>query len=246
LSFSCAWHCPSDARWFAQRLGALLQVRLRDVSLDIAEVLHQVTAELSAEYTRYLSNAKPDPLAAPSASLSIFRLRGEVIELFQLGDCLSIVTEINGRIETFLDDAVSKLDNAVIQHVLDVSRRKNISFSEALVYGQDMLIQNRNKRNTPDGYWVLDLSGVGIQHAVTRRFPTDEIHSLAVMSDGFAEIVSLYKLYDHQSLMKRMEECSLESLCDELFKVQAQDLTMEKYPRLKFRDDASAAWCRVM
>ena len=230
--------------WFAQRLGALLQVRLRDVSLEISDVLHQVIAELNAEYTKFLSNAKPDPLATPSASLSIFRLRGEKTELFQLGDCLSILCDRNGNIKTYLDDSVSKLDSAVIQNVIAISRQKNIPFSEALAYGQDQLIQNRNKRNTPDGYWVLDLSGVGIEHAVTCSFPVDEsIFSCDV--DGFAEIVGLYKLYDHDTLMKQMENCSLELLCDELFQVQDQDLTMDKYPRLKFRDDSSVAWCQV-
>ena len=235
----------SDAQWFTQRLGVLLQERLYDMSKTIKDILLEIISELNYEYTDFLSGGDCDALAMPSAGLSILRLNGDTIELFQLGDCVAIVLTKDNNIMVLFDDSLQKLDKEVIKNTIDISHKSKISFSKALMYVKDQLIRNRKRFNKPDGYWILDLSGVGVYHAYISNFAVRDVKAAAVMSDGFAEIVDLFKLYDYRNLLKKMEDDSLDSLCDELFKAQDTDPFMDKYPRLKRHDDSSAAWCAI-
>jgi len=238
-------HYESDAQWFAHRLGTLLQIRLQRMDEKIEDILSEIIDELRAEYETFLPNADPNPFAMPSASLSILRLNRGCIELFQLGDCVTVLTTKDCDVEVFWDDSVVNLDNAVIETIVNISHEKKISYPDALMYKRDYLIHNRKKCNVPDGYWILDLSGIGIRHAYTNSFPACNVTAAAILSDGFAEIVRLYELYDYKRLMEQIEKYSLHLLCDELFKAQDQDVSMAKHPRLKHRDDSSAAWCSI-
>jgi len=222
-----------------------LQIHLHDITIPVAEIVSEIIDELNAEYRSFLSGTSYDELASPSACLSVLRINGDYIEFFSLGDCVSIILTKDNKTEIFLDDSVVKLDGAVIENVISISRDKNITFSDALIYGRHQLIQNRKKLNKPDGYWILNLSGDGIKHAYTDSFPIGGIRCAAIMSDGFDEIVSLFRLYDYKTLMEKMENGDLDSLCDELFKLQDKDPAMDNYPRLSFRDDASAAWGKI-
>ena len=235
----------SDAQWFSHRLGTLLQARLHDINKTIGEVVSDIISELRVEYKSFLSDAEYESFILPSACLSVLRINKNNIELFQIGDCVSLISTINDEIKVFLDDSVPKLDGAVVKNVVNISREKKIPYSDALVYSKEQLIHNRKKLNKSDGYWILDLSGSAIKHAYVNSFKVCDVRAAAIMSDGFAEIVELYGLYDYKTLMEKMAGGGLYSLCEELFKAQDEDSTMDKYPRLKLRDDSSAAWCSV-
>ena len=181
----------------------------------------------------------------PSACLSVLRVKGDKIEFFQLGDCVTIFLKTNDEIDVFLDDSVPKLDDAVVSNVLKISHEKGIAYADALIYGKEQLIYNRKKLNTPGGYQILELTGAGIEHAYTSTFSVCNLKAVSILSDGFAEIVDLYGLYDYKTLIYKMQTCDLDLLCDELFAAQNKDYTMEKYPRLKHRDDSSAVWCGI-
>ena len=235
----------SDAQWFSHSLGILLQTRLHDIGKPIKDIVSEITNELCTQFKRFLAGAEYDLLDMPSACLSVLRAKGDKIEFFQLGDCVTIILKTNGEIDVFLDDSVLKLDNAVVSNVLKISREKSIPYADALIYGKEQLIHNRKKLNTPGGYEILELIGAGIEHAYTSNFSGYNIKAVSILSDGFAEIVDLYELYDYKTLMNKMETCDLNLLCDELFAAQNKDYTMGKYPRLKHRDDSSAVWCGI-
>lgn len=238
-------NCESDARWFTQRLGVLLQERLYNTDKTIGNIVSEIINELRAEYDVFLSGEECDIVAMPSSGISILRLNGEKIEIFQLGDCMTMLLKKDDTVEVFIEEALPKLDAEVIQNIVKISYEKKITCSDALVYVKDQLIHNRKKLNKPDGYWTLDLSGVGIDNAYENSFPVCEMRAAAVMTDGFAEITDLFKLYDYSTLMKKFESEDLETLCDELFKAQDTDPTLDKYPRFKLRDDTSVAWFMV-
>ena len=233
----------SDARWFAQRLGVLLQERLHDMSRTINDIVSEVTSELSTEYNELLSGDVCDTLDMPSAGISILRINGETLEHFQLGDCMALIIDKYGVVKKLFNESLTNLDNEVIRNMVDISREKNIPISETLVFVKDQLICNRRKLNKPGGYWILDPTGIGIKHALESKFSVKDVKSFAVMSDGFYEIVDLFKLYDYKTLMEKMCSNSLERLYDELYQEQEADPTLDKYPRFKLRDDASVAWC---
>jgi hypothetical protein len=235
----------SDAQWLAHRLGELLKERLGNTTKTIAVIVSEAIRELRTEYENFLSETECDTLAMPSAGMAAIRVNGDNIEVFHIGDCSAILLTNDGKPIHLQAEALVKLDDGVISNVVEVSKKKNISFSEALVYGKEQLIINRKKLNKPDGYWILDLTGVGVEHACIHSFSVCDVQVAAVMTDGFSELVDLVGFYDYKGLLEHMETRDLALMCDELFKAHDEDPTFDKYPRFKLHDDSSAAWCRI-
>jgi len=235
----------SDAKWFSQSLGNALNGRLSDTKKSILEIITEVIRILHSQYTAYSTDAPIKEEDLPSACLSIFRMNKNKLEYFQLGDCVSLVKFKSGETKILFDNSVPILDTKVISHIKIESKRQNKPIIDVLSFGKEMLIENRKKKNTESGYWILDITGSGIIHAELNAFNICDIGQFAIMSDGFAEIVDLYHVYTHDTLMQAMAEKSLEALCKELWLAQDSDPLMIKFPRLKHRDDASAVWCEI-
>jgi hypothetical protein len=236
----------SDAQWFAHRLGGLLQERLCDAAKTIDTIVTESIKELREEYNAFLLGVKCDTLAMPSAGMAAIRTNGENIEVFHIGDCSAVLLVNDGRSPLLLQaEQLVKLDEGVINDVVSISKEKNIPFSEALIYGKEQLIINRKKLNKPDGYWILDLTGFGVEHACTHTFNICDVRVAAVMTDGFSELVDLIEAYDFKGLLEQMENGDLGEMCDTLFKAHDEDPTFDKYPRFKLHDDSSAAWGRI-
>ena len=233
----------SDAKWLSQGLGNALQERISNIKKGIPEIITEVIEALHSQYTTYCTVASAKNEDLPSACLSVFRTSKDKLEYFQLGDCVSLIKFKNGEIKVLFDDAVPILDHKVVSHIKAESKRQSKPIIGVLKFGKEMLIENRKKKNMNGGYWILDTTGVGISHAEVHTFDINDISQFSIMSDGFAEIVDLYRIYTYDKLILTMAEHGLEALCKELWDAQDSDPLMEKFPRLKHRDDASAVWC---
>jgi len=136
-------NCASDAQWFTQSLGVLLKERLCDMSKTIGDVVSEIIGQLNIEYKKFLCGEKCDILAMPSSGLSILRLNVGKIEFFQLGDCIAVLLTKDNEVKILRDNSLPNLDNSVIKNVANISREKNIPFSEAMKYSKNQLIYNR-------------------------------------------------------------------------------------------------------
>lgn len=68
---------------------------------------------------------------------------------------------------------------------------------------------------------------------------------LLLMSDGFASLVSDYKLYSAGGLIEAARNVGLAKLAIELRMIEETDSSCLSYPRFKVSDDATALWLRV-
>ena len=96
----------------------------------------------------------------------------------------------------------------------------------------------------PDGgYPHMDLSGVGIEKARRATFRVDGDIRACCLSDGFAQLAELFRIYDgYRGLLDAMEEESLQSMYDKLCAAQNEDADCIRYPRFKLRDDTCAVY----
>ena len=236
----------SDAEYFSHHLCNGLMENLGDTSRDIKTIILSILENIKKDYDKQKENSLASTIIPPSASVSIFRINQNQLEYFGLGDCTAVIKKNSQEVIVLHDDTVAKLDNIVIQQMIKISSEHNISIREARKWVDELLINNRLKMNTPEGYWTVDLSGVGVMfHATTCLFPACDIYNIAVMSDGFADIVNSYGIYGNfEELNNAVETKELNHIVRSLFDLQDSDYDFSKYPRLKFRDDTSIVWAK--
>jgi hypothetical protein len=237
----------TDAAWFATRTGQLLDESLPDDSQATPAILRKAMAQLRAEFESKMGVTQIDEDGWPSASLSVVRTDGDDLELYQLGDCVTLWQTMQGAIDVSHDLSVPYLDRGVVARQVSEALRLGISVREARAHVGEDLKHNRSLRNRAGGYWSLDLGGAGIDHAQRIRRPADNVKSVVVMSDGFWTAVADLGLYsDASALSVDIERRSVKEVLGDIRRTELDDPELSRYPRLKRSDDASAVHARVV
>lgn len=235
----------SDAAWFASQIKEKLCSRLEAGAPEPTDVLlSEIIGELADIYygTAEKKGIEP-PADSPSAGIALFRIRKGSIEFFGLGDCTGVVRKADDKVLVMKDTRLSAFDGQVLGRMAEMHRETGISVMEAREKCSDMLIENRSRRNKDNGYWILDLSGAGIDHALTCSWPSDSIKAFFCCSDGFAQLTDVFGIYkDYAGLLEAAESADLIKLCETLFAEQDKDPQANRFPRFKFRDDTSCLW----
>ena len=236
----------SDAAWMTRKvrdgLCALLDA---EDSRPTGELLRQVVAQVREEYIQALQSTGVDtPEDSPSAGFAMFRQRNGMLEFFGLGDCVGVAKLPDGSDFYALDQNLPALDQQVLDRMHEIHRQTGASMQEAKKICNDMLIFNRNLRNTPEGYWILDLlSDAGINNAREESWPLTAPICVGAFSDGFAQLTEVFDQYRNYAVQfEAMQENDLEEMFRQLCALQDADADCDKYPRFKRRDDTCALW----
>lgn len=235
----------SDAAWFAAQLKEKLCTRLDyDKETPSETIFGEIIGELKEIYCQTAAEKGMElPDDSPSAGIAMFRIMKNEIVFWGLGDCMGMAEMKDGTVAVLKDSRLGVLDGAVLEEMSRLHRTKGISVLEARDECNDLLLINRNKRNKEGGYWILDLSGAGIRHAVTASWPVDSVKTVFACSDGFAQLADTFHMYgDYNALLDAVRNTSISELCDTLFAAQDQDPQANSFPRFKLRDDTSCLW----
>ena len=240
----------SDAAWFSRGLRDGLSKAFnsgdcRSTIEIIQEIIHKLAYKYRLKATEVL---KAIPKDSPSAGIALFReWPNGCIEMYALGDCIAVVQDATGNISWSCDTLLPALDAHVISQMVQLHNSTGISVIEAKSACNDMLIYNRSLRNTPNGYWILDLSGIGIAHARTHLWRQGEINALSVFSDGFAQLSKPFDIYkNYGELHIKLLNTQAKELLKVLYSAQRKDANGNRFPRFKFRDDASTVIAKVV
>ena len=235
----------SDARWFVQRIaGALTEAFEKDRDADVPGVLRRAVEQARTLYYEKLEKLhKHEPGDSPSCGIALFWQVGEQLHFYGLGDCVGVLKLPEGKRFYSLDTSLPNLDNGVLEEMIRIHKETGVSMKEARRQCNHILLRNREMRNHPEGYYVLDLSGVGIEKARRETFRVDEDIRACCFSDGFAQLADLFRIYDgYAELLDAMEEESLQAMYDKLYAAQEKDADCNDYPRFKLRDDTCAVY----
>ncbi len=238
----------SDAAWFSERLGGLLAAGLAGSgSMSDTEPLSDLVggalATMHAEFERFEGADAVADEDRPSASLAVFRFADEQLELWSLGDCTTVVTLAGVVPVVIQDESVPRRDLAVVESMVRRARDADVPPRGVRAEFDDRLCANRREKNTPAGYWIADLTGVGVPHAAVEAWPVEQVVSISVMSDGFAAAVEPLRLFG--SLGELGEAVASGDAAEILRSIREHedaDPDFVEHPRLKHSDDASVVW----
>ena len=236
----------SDATWLVENVAAGLCQRLdAGDARPTEEILTDILLPLKARYHSVLAEkGMTEPDDSPSAGFAMFRVRNGNLEFFGMGDCVGVAALPGGKEFYSLDTNLPNLDNQVLEQMMQLHLEKKIPVLQAKELCNEQLLTNRKKRNRPDGYWVLDLdTPEALGNARQFSWDLTEPVSVAVFSDGFAQLTDVFGFYEgYFELFSAMQESDLEQLCLRLRLAQDADPDCNDYPRFKLRDDTCAIW----
>ena len=219
----------SDACWLVSSLKNWLILHIHE-DRSLEEILRDGLRHLADQYGEYSG------LESPSCTITIIRIRNDELEYYVLGDSLLLI-ETEDRLYSFCDEAVEQVEGLMIARMQELSIEKMKPFLEMRPYVSDLLQKHRLMKNTPEGYWICDLSGVGLSHAMTGSLPLEEVRRCALMSDGMMQLKEFRNL-DNEGfldlLYRRKSRCF-----PLLMEFQEQDIRCRVLPRLKKRDDTT-------
>lgn len=236
--------CGSDAQWFSHTMGEDLAARLAG-GVPAAEALEGAVARARETLLAQHPGEDRSELLdrAPSATLLMAAVTGDMLELVSLGDSRLVVIKRDGTSFELYDNSVSLLDQGVVSAMTVASRGRNLSAAQKRALVNDQVKANRDKKNTPGGYWILDPSGAGLGHALAASIPLAEVDCVCGMSDGFCAAFDCYGLADQADFLRTATETSAQDLIDKMRAAENADSDLDRYPRLKNPTTTQSSSC---
>ena len=231
------------ARWYVTRFKDAIDSYINE-SITLCKIVTKCMERVEKEFKK-VHSAKVDKVDLPSASVTIIRIHNNKLELFSLGDCTTVIKSKEGKIVTVYDDTVTRLDNKVIEEMIAIREKKGIDIVAAREEVNNLLIENRYKKNTREGYWILGFDKEAVNHAFYNEFDLEKIDKVYMMSDGMAEYYENLKLvYSIDEFINEVDKEGAEFLYKQMRQIQEDDKLCNKYPRIKPKDDVSLVICK--
>lgn len=229
-------HCGSDAQWFSHFVGGRICEYL-DAARGIVDSI-RLAVDDSRDFI-VKNGATDNEELFPSSTLVVVSVSGDSVDIVSLGDSPVFIGLKDGSLVTMSDVRIAELDQAAVDAMVDLSRGRAMTGVQKCVAVNDILLANRQLKNKPDGYWILDPSGVALEHLNVRRFSVKDIDYVCAMSDGLERAFDLFGLADPVAFLAKATRESFDELLVRLRAEENLDPDFDRYPRLKLHDDAS-------
>jgi hypothetical protein len=237
----------SDAAWIAEFGITRLAERLDDRA-DPAAVLRHVSEEAR---DAFLAVAGEQPRYAwPLCSLTGLQATPTGFRWFGLGDSCMYILHDDGRADFVIPipGAYEWEQQQAAQHIARLGGIGAAGVANDDPTTLEDLRRGRARQNTPDGItWTFGIVPEAADHLAMVDVPIYGGGATALLcSDGLADLVALYKLYDPAKLIQRAATAGLKSLVTELRQMERTvDPDGLKYPRYKQSDDTTAILLRL-
>lgn len=227
----------SDARWFALHMTEKLKTLLKE-NKTIKEIVSQAIVDVDNIYMSF-TGAK-EVKSKPSAGVAIYRILGDKLEYFLLGDVSLLMEYKNGEVKELQLQTLPYFDAQNIEKMVQIAKEKHIDVVNAMQLINEDLVRVRLSQNTDSGYYILSDNTNAVNHALTGFVSTCDIASLTLLSDGFSQVYDTFDLYKSpKDLVNALKHKKAEEIYQELFNAQEKDKTCNAHPRFKLRDDAT-------
>ncbi len=237
----------SDAAWIAEFAAIRFEQRLHS-NADPKTVLRKVSEEARAAF---LATAGDQPRYAwPLCSLTVLQTTGAGFRWFGLGDSCMYILHDDGQSDIVIPipGAYEWEQHRAAQHIARVGGIGAAGVANDDPETLEDLRRGRALQNTEAGStWTFGVVPEAADHLAMVDVPVHGGGATALLcSDGLADLVALYKLYDPATLIQRAATAGLKSLVSELRHLEREiDPDGLKYPRYKQSDDTTAILLRL-
>ncbi len=211
---------------------------------SLKEIMKDGIDEITKEYYELIGDNKVEALDFPSCACSLVKFYEDKIEYLILGDCTLLVNS-KGRVETFKDDAISKLDKKVYDYMAKLENSKNMTFNERKANVMHIIIENRLKKNTIGGYWSLEFSKEAIDNCVSGFIDIKDNTKIMMTSDGFSCVYDRYGIFSKEEIINLANTEGIDYIYKKVREFEKSDDNGVEYPRFKVHDDSSCVYLDI-
>ncbi|MGP4105921.1 protein phosphatase 2C domain-containing protein [Virgibacillus sp. L01] len=168
-----------------------------------------------------------------------FDQKGLAFDYFHVGDCMLFLKYENGEIRTVTYDLVQYLDQVAINEVVKLREAdgNELDIRDLREKVKPILLQNRDKLNSTDGYSVIDGSDEAFDYIEYGRISLNRVTGILLLSDGLLLPTELDETDAWSKTAEIAFTSGLDGLLGEVDKREEADPQCIKYPRMKQRDD---------
>lgn len=235
-------HSGSDAQWFSHFVGGRICEHL-DTARGIVESIH-LAVEDSRDFIGKHGVTDNEELF-PSSTLVAVSVSGDSVDIVSLGDSPAFIGFKDGSFVTLSDARIADLDQTAVDATVDRSCGRAMTGMQKRAAVNDILLANRQLKNKPEGYWILDPTGVALEHLNVMQFSVEDIDYVCAMSDGLERAFDLFGLANPAAFLADATRESFDELLVRLRAEENLDPDFDRYPRLKLHDDASYFMLRL-
>lgn len=235
-------HSGSDAQWFSHFVGGRICGYL-DASRGVIDSIRLAVDDSRVFIGEYGVTDNED--LHPSSTLVAVSVAGDLVDIVSLGDSPVFIGLKDGSLVTMSDSRIAELDQAAVDAMVNRSRGRAMTGVQKRAAVNDILLANRQLKNKPEGYWILDPTGVALEHLNVMQFSVEAIDYVCAMSDGLERAFDLFGLADPAAFLADLTRESFDELLVRLRAEERQDPDFDRYPRLKMHDDATCFMLRL-
>lgn len=228
----------SDARWYTNWWNNYLHYTLRK-GKKIEDVISDGISQIREEFLTKVGVEDIHKINFPSASIAIVEVDGDYLRYFILGDCRIYIKD-DDKTTVIMDDKVNILDEKVFDEMRNIEDFSEMPLFISRQKVLPLIVENRLKNNTDDGYWILSFLDESAEKALKGEVCISNNSKIMICSDGYYAISDKYGLYDEDSIMDATIEKGILGIAMELRFFEGCEEKISKVPRFKDRDDCTA------
>lgn len=154
------------------------------------------------------------------------------------GDCMLFLRYKSGEIRSVTYDGIHYFDDLAIREMARLREdNPTISQQEIQNYVNPLLLNNKEKLNTNEGYGIIDGSEKALDYISHGRLPLSQVTDLLLVSDGLLLPTDGSGVDIWMETAQLAFDDGLDSLVAEVEEREEQDAECKMYPRFKQRDD---------
>lgn len=235
--------CKSDANWYVNWWNNYLHKNIHN-EMTLKELMFNGVKLISDEYYKKVDKNYIERLDTPSSSIAVIKFYNNKLEYFLLGDC-TFYFKLGNEISVIKDRTLCVLDKLVYDEMEKLPNLDMLTFEEIKNSVMSTIISNRLKKNTKDGYWILDFDENAIDNAINGFININDNIKIMITSDGFSCISDRYKTIEEQNLINDVEKYGAGEIYSKLRNIESEDFSTTRFPRFKVNDDSSCIYLDI-
>jgi len=233
----------SDVVWYCQTLGEYIKKHICSKK-SIFEILKAAVKRTAESYEKLARGKKV--LDFPKSTISLFRIVGDVVEFYTLGDSVILIEDIFGKVFKFFDSRNGINDNIALTVMKYFSTKEKKSIRQTRLDHPEIIHWGKNLCNTRGHQYVLSKNVDDVDYGICFSIDVKLISKVIVLSDGFSQAFDLFKLETEESFVKKInKKTDAEKIYKKLRKMQQKDKDCNKFLRTKETDDSSIGFLKI-
>lgn len=233
----------SDAKWYVSWWNKYLQENI-DKDKSLKEIVLEGLEKIKKEYLLKLNGLKIENLDLPSASVVIIKFYTDKLEYILLGDCTLLLNKLNEDI-IIKDERVCKLDEKVFSKMENLNKRCNLTIFEKKNILLPLIIENRLKKNSDKGYWILEFNKEAIEKSIHGYIDVEGEVRIMMSSDGFSCAWDRYNIFKENEMIEVGKNKGIGYINNKIRKLEKEDYNGIIFPRFKESDDSSCVYLHI-